>query len=118
MSVSSAKESKRCEEEWRRGRCRRREKSLTVLVKLADKQCNETVRQVVSKGTQSLAHFVSVDTAGAIAVECLEAALPVFNVFPQSCKLLEIDGSGTVYVGGKVCIVSFLLAQSRLFRVC
>lgn len=55
-------------------------------------------RQVVSKLSESVAKFCTVNSSGTITVEMSEDVLPVLDILPQTRELVETDRSATVCI--------------------
>ena len=69
-----------------------------MLTILALEQVQQARREVVAELRQRLAQLALVDRPGAVAVEVAEDVLPVLDVLPKSCELMERDRPTAVRV--------------------
>jgi hypothetical protein len=68
----------------------------TIFIVFLNKLVDEVIRQVVTKGAESMLHLIPVNTTRSINIKCLKALLPVFYILPKSRKLVEIDCTSVV----------------------
>ena len=69
-----------------------------MLTVLGLNETQELRREVVAKLAEGLMELLSIDRARVVPVEVTIYVLPVLDVLPQSCELVEADRPATIRV--------------------